>query len=202
MADMSTQTSSLSLPQMIAGRLAGDSAVRNAALVIGASLLLALSAQVAIPMPLSPVPLTLQPLALLLLGAALGPVRAAAAAALYLVEGATGLPVFAQGRGGMAVLAGPTAGYLFAFPVAAFIAGWVARSRWTRSPLTTIPGMALALATIHLGGWSWLAGVWGLDARQAFIAGVAPFLVNDAIKVTIAALLLPAAERIVAKFQR
>jgi len=185
---------------MIAGRLAGDSAVRNAALVIGASLLLALSAQVAIP--LSPVPLTLQPLALLLLGAALGPGRAAAAAALYLVEGATGLPVFAQGRGGMAVLAGPTAGYLFAFPVAAFIAGWVARSRWTRSPLTTIPGMALALATIHLGGWSWLVGAWGLDARQAFIAGVAPFLVNDVVKVMIAALLLPAAEKIVAKFQR
>lgn len=199
---MNAQTSAPSLPQLIAGRLAGDSLVRNAAVVVTASLLLALSAQVAIPVPFSPVPLTLQPLALLLLGAALGPARAAVAVALYILEGAAGLPVFAQGRGGMAVLVGPTAGYIFAFPFAAFIAGWVARNRWTRSPLLTIPGMALALASIHVGGWAWLAGAWGLGAQQAFAAGVAPFLVNDVVKVLIAAALLPMAERIVARFSR
>lgn len=197
-----TEARALTLPALVATRLAGESALRNVLLVVGASLLLALSAQVAIPIPFSPVPLTLQPLALLLLGGALGAGRAAMAVTLYLVEGATGLPVFAQGRGGALVLLGPTAGYLFAFPVAAAIAGWAAEKGWTRSPLRTIPMMALALAAIHLGGWSWLVAGIGLAPEAAFLTGVAPFLVNDVVKILIAAAVLPAAESIVARFAR
>ena len=197
-----TTNPTTTLPQAIAGRMAGDSILRNALLIIAGSLILALSAQVAIPVAFSPVPLTLQPLAILLLGAAMGPSRAFAAVALYLVEGATGLPVFAGGRAGVAVLAGPTAGYLFAFPFAAALAGWIAANRWTRHPLTAIPGLAAALALIHLGGWAWLATVYGLGAENAFITGVAPFLVNDVVKVLAAAALLPAAEKIVRSFPR
>ncbi len=194
-------TTSAPFPRAIAGHLVGDSAVRGAFLVIAGTVLLAIAAQVAIPLPFSPVPLTLQPLAILLIGAAFGPVRAAATAALYLLEGAAGLPVFSQGHGGMLWLAGPTAGYLFAFPLAAAIAGWAAERGWTKRPLFAIPGMALALATILAGGWSWLVAM-GIDPAVAFATGVAPFLIADAIKVLIAATLLPAAERIVAAFSR
>lgn len=151
------------------------------AAVVGASLLIALAAQVAIPVPFSPVPLTLQPLAVLLIGALLGPVAGAAAASLYLLEGLAGLPVFAQGRGGIAVLVGPTAGYLYAFPAAAFVAG-LARGSILRIALT----LAAAIAVIHLGGWSWLVGAIGLAPAQAFASGVAPFLVNDLLKIAIA----------------
>lgn len=192
-------TTTLSFPRAVAGRIAGDSVLRGSILIVAGTLLLALSAQVAIPLPFSPVPLTLQPLAILLIGAAFGPARAAATATLYLLEGAAGLPVFAQGHGGAAWLAGPTAGYLFAFPLAAAIAGWTAERGWTRRPLSALPAMALALATIHAGGWSWLVAI-GIDPAAAFATGVAPFLAADAIKVALASTLLPAAERIVARF--
>lgn len=196
------QTSSMSLPAIVSTRLEGDSTLRMVAVIAGATLILALSAQVAIPLPFSPVPMTLQPLAILLLGAALGWRRAAIAVLAYLAEGAAGLPVFAGGRGGAAVLLGPTAGYLFAFPVAAAIAGFAAERRWTRRPHLTVLAMAAAIATIHLGGWSWLAGPWGLGAERAFTVGVMPFLIGDLVKIAIAAALLPAAEKIVAKLGR
>lgn len=194
--------SPISFPRAVAGRLAGDSLLRGALLVATGTLLLALSAQAAIPVPFSPVPLTLQPLALLLIGAAFGPVRAALTATLYLLEGAAGLPVFAQGHGGIAALIGPTAGYLFAFPLAAAIAGWAAERGWTRHPLSTIPGMALALAVVHAGGWCWLVAALGIAPATAFAIGVVPFLAADAVKVALASVLLPAAERIVVRFAR
>lgn len=196
------QSTSLPFPRAVAGRLAGDSLLRSSLLVLAGTLILAVSAQIAIPIPFSPVPMTLQPLALLLIGAAFGPMRAALTATVYLLEGAAGLPIFAQGHGGVAALIGPTAGYLFAFPLAAAIAGWAAERGWTKRPLSTVPGMALALAVIHAGGWSWLAGAMGLGASTAFAVGVAPFLAVDAIKVVLAAALLPAAERIVSRFAR
>jgi biotin transport system substrate-specific component len=196
------QTPSISLPRAVAGRLAGSSRVRSALVVAAGTLILALSAQVAIPIPFSPVPMTLQPLALLLIGAAFGSVRAGITATLYLLEGAAGLPVFAQGHGGVAVLMGPTAGYLLAFPLAAAIAGWAGDRGWTKHPLSTLPGMALSLAVIHAGGWSWLTAAMGLGPAAAFAVGVAPFLIGDAIKIALAAVLLPAAETIVARFAR
>src|SRR5688572_30123197 len=118
----------------------------NIIAVIAASLLIALAAQVAFPIPFSPVPLTLQPLAVLLVGAVLGPVRGAAAATLYLLEGLAGMPVFAGGRAGLPVLLGPTAGYLYAFPAAAFIAGYA-----NRNILRTAALMVAGIVVIHLG---------------------------------------------------
>jgi biotin transport system substrate-specific component len=179
----------LPLPTFVATRVTQRSAVRSALLVVAASFLLALSAQVAIPFV--PVPMTLQPLALLVIGATLGSRLGAAAALLYLLEGLAGLPVFSLGRGGWAHLLGPTAGYLYAFPVVAWIAGRVAESRWGRSiPLIAL-GFAGALAVNHLGGWAWLATVGGLGAAEAFARGVAPFLLGDALKVACGATAVP-----------
>ncbi|MBI2212050.1 MAG: biotin transporter BioY [Acidobacteria bacterium] len=190
-------TSSFTLPRFVSERFAQKSAIRNIGLVVAASLLIAISAQIAIP--LQPVPMTLQPVAILLVGAALGSSRGAAAAALYLVEGLSGMPVFAGGAAGPAVFLGPTAGYLLAFPAAAWIAGLASERGWARSMMTTIPPMILAVATIHLGGWAWLATAMGLGAQKAFMLGVAPFWASDILKIAIAATTLPAAHGLLSR---
>jgi biotin transport system substrate-specific component len=134
----------------------------------------------------------------LLVGVVLGSWRGAAAAALYLMEGLGGLPVFAQGHGGVFWLtAGPTAGYLLSYPFAAFVAGWVSERGWGSTALRSIAGMLAALAVIYAGGWSWLAALSGTSA--AFAIGIAPFLIADAIKVALGAALLPRAQRTLAK---
>lgn len=190
-------TNSFTLPRFVTERIAQKSALRNVALVFAASLLIALAAQVAIP--LQPVPMTLQPVAVLLVGAALGSSRGAAAAALYLLEGLSGMPVFAGGAAGPLVFLGPTAGYLLAFPAAAWIAGIASERGWARSMTTTVPPMVLAIAVIHLGGWSWLSIAMGLGAQKAFLVGVAPFWASDILKIAIAATLLPAAEGLLSR---
>jgi biotin transport system substrate-specific component len=167
-------------------------------LVIGASALIAIAAQVAIPLPFTPVPLTLQPLAVIFIGVALGSTRGAAAASLYLLEGFSGLPVFAQGHGGPMWLAAATAGYLWSYPVAAWAAGFVSERGWGSSAVRAISGMLLALGVIYLGGWSWLAIL--TDPRTAFATGVAPFVIADIVKVALGAALLPKAQQLVARW--
>jgi biotin transport system substrate-specific component len=171
---------------------AGENAlVRDLLLIVGASLLIAIAAQVAVPLPFSPVPMTLQPMAILLVGAVLGSARGAAAAALYLLEGATGLPVFAQGKGGIYwLIAGPTAGYLLSYPLVAWVTGALSERGWSRSILRTVAMMAAGITLIHLGGWSWLSAVIGLGPDRAFAVGTAPFLAGDLVKIAIAAALL------------
>ena len=187
----------MTIPAVVIDRLVRGRAAANMLLVIGASLLIAIAAQIAIPLPFTPVPLTLQPLAVILIGVVLGSTRGAAAAALYLLEGASGLPVFAQGHGGAAWLLGPTAGYLISYPFAAYVAGLVSERGWGSTIIRAISGMLLALGVIYLGGWSWLAVL--TDARSAFVAGVAPFVLADIVKVAIGAALLPKAQQIIAK---
>jgi biotin transport system substrate-specific component len=169
----------------------------NMLLVIGASVLVALAAQVAIPVPFSPVPLTLQPLAVLLVGVTLGSTRGAAALALYLLEGASGLPVFAQSHGGAIWLVGPTAGYLYSYPAAAWVAGWFSERGWGNSVVRSIAGMLMALAVIYAGGWSWLSISVGPSA--ALLMGIAPFILADIVKIAVGASLLPYAQRLVAR---
>jgi biotin transport system substrate-specific component len=179
--------------------VARTSAGMNVLLIAGASAIFALSAQAAIPLPHSPVPITLQPLAILLIGAALGPSRAAIAASLYLLEGLAGLPVFALGHSGPATLIGPTAGYLYAYPAASWIAGWCAAQRVGSSRFRASFVMVAAIVTLYIGGWAWLAAAWGMGTRTAFLAGIAPFFLADLVKVAIAVALLPAASRLVAR---
>ena len=187
----------MTLPAVVIDRLVRGRAAVNILLVIGASLLIAIAAQIAIPLPFTPVPLTLQPLAVIFVGVALGSTRGAAAAALYLLEGLSGLPVFALGHGGPAWLLGATAGYLYSYPFAAWVAGFVSERGWGSTIVRATSGMLLALAVIYLGGWSWLAVL--TDPRTAFTAGVAPFVVADIIKVALGAMLLPKAQQIVSR---
>ncbi|HEX8411854.1 MAG TPA: biotin transporter BioY [Thermoanaerobaculia bacterium] len=185
------------IPAVVIDRLVRGRAAANMLLVIGASALIAIAAQIAIPLPFTPVPLTLQPLAVIFIGVALGSTRGAAAAALYLLEGFSGLPVFAQGHGGAAWLLGPTAGYLVSYPAAAWVAGFISERGWGSTITRALSGMLLALGVIYLGGWSWLAAL--TDTRSAFTAGVAPFVLADIVKVAIGAALLPKAQKLIAR---
>ncbi|HEV8658320.1 MAG TPA: biotin transporter BioY [Thermoanaerobaculia bacterium] len=184
------------IPQVLNERVIRGSAVTNVMLVIAASAIIAIAAQLAINVPFSPVPLTMQPVAVLLVGVVLGSKRGAAAAMLYLLEGASGAPVFAQMHGGAIWLTGFTAGYLWSYPFAAFVAGWFSERNWGSTIVRAVAGMLIALAVIYAGGWAWLALL--TNARNAFVAGVAPFVIADVVKIAIAAALLPSAQRLVA----
>jgi biotin transport system substrate-specific component len=158
------------------------------ALVLAGSGLLALSAQVAVPMV--PVPITMQTLAIPLLVLGIGTRLATLAALAYLVEGAIGLPVF-SGYGGIARLLGPTAGFLWTFPIAAFAVGLMV----DRGLGETYPGRWLAVfagtALVFAGGAWWLAVGVGLSPTDALMKGVYPFIVGDILKCSIAAGLAP-----------
>jgi biotin transport system substrate-specific component len=150
--------------------------------------LVSLAAQVAVPLPGTPVPMTLQPLAVLLVGGLLGPGLGAASLGFYLVLGATGLPVFTPvGAPGLARLFGPTGGYLLAFPIAAALVGWVTRRRPGWAGL--VAGPLLGMVAIHAGGLAQLLVLTG-SARAALTAGLLPFAVGDGFKVVVGALLL------------
>ena len=162
----------------------------DAALVLGASLVIALSAQVAIQLPFSPVPITGQTMAVLLVGALLGSRRGALAVLAYIAQGLAGLPVFAGGAAGLARLFGPTGGYLVGFVAAAFLVGWLAERGWDRRFGTTLAAMTLGNLVIYGVGALWLAVFVG-GLSRAWSLGVVPFLPGDAIKIVLAAVLLP-----------
>jgi len=172
---------------------AATSAVTKAALVVFGSLLLAVSAQFKIP--LYPVPVTGQTLVVLLIGMTYGPRLGGITLAAYLFEGALGLPVFAGGAAGAAVLMGPTAGYLFGFLLAAIAMGYLAERGMGRTVVSTIAAMVIGNCVIYLCGALWLANFIGFG--QAIAAGVLPFLYGDALKLVVAAGLMPWAWRAV-----
>ena len=163
---------------------------RSFVLVVGFSLLTALAAQVVVPLPFTPVPLTGQSFAVLLTGALLGSRLGALAMLAYLAEGALGLPFFRAGAGGVGHLSGATAGYLFAFPAAAYVTGLLAERGWDRRFLTAAAAMALGSLVILAGGWAWLTLLTG-DAAGAFRLGVGWFIVGDLVKIALAAGALP-----------
>ena len=172
--------------------------LRSAALVVAFSLLTALAAQVQIPLPWTPVPITGQTFAVLLTGAMLGSRLGALAMVAYLVEGASGLPFFRGGNSGVPyLLFSPTAGYLFSYPAAAFVTGWLAERGWDRRFLTAAAAMAIGSALILLGGWMWLARF--MSVTIAYYQGVAPFLLGDIIKIMLGAATLPIGWRLLSK---
>jgi biotin transport system substrate-specific component len=158
-------------------------------LVVSGSIVVALAAQVAVPLPFTPVPWTLQPLAVLLVGALLGARRGALALVAYLAEGLSGLPVFAGGAFGVAPLMGPTGGYLVGFVPAAFVTGFLAERGWDRRFFSTWAAMALGSLTLFAFGLAWLSRFVGWQGAVA--AGLLPFVVGDLLKQVLAALLLP-----------
>jgi biotin transport system substrate-specific component len=159
----------------------------DAVLVVAFSAFVALAARVAIPW--WPVPMTLQPLAVLFTGAVLGSRRGALALLLYLAEGAVGLPVFASGAG-VAYMLGPTGGYLVSYPVVAGLVGWLAERGWDRRLVWTAAAMTLGLLVIYVFGVAWLAGLLG-DLETALVQGMLIFIPGDLIKIAIATLALP-----------
>jgi biotin transport system substrate-specific component len=160
------------------------------AIVIGASLFVALCARVTLPLPFTPVPLTLQNFGVLLVGLALGPRRAFAALILYLVEGLAGMPVFSPtGPGGVAQVLGPTGGFLLAYPFVAGIAGWVFEAGNAKKSFSRAAA-ACVLAEIYLfiGGLSWLA-ILTHSVAQAIRFGLYWFIFAEVIKIMSAAAL-------------
>lgn len=172
-------------------------ALSNALLVLGASLATALAAQLAFRVPWSPVPITAQTFAVLLSGAVLGARRAFLAQALYLAEGAAGLPVFAGGAAGALVFAGPSVGYLAAFPFAAALTGALAERGWDRRFLPMLAAILLGSGLILASGTAGLARF--VPARGLIEAGLLPFLPGDLLKASLAALAFPASWRLVGR---
>jgi biotin transport system substrate-specific component len=165
-------------------------ALRWAVLIAVGSLLLTASAKAQVPM--WPVPMTMQSFVALVLGMAYGSRLAGATVAIYLFQGAIGLPVFAgtPEKGiGLAYLAGPTGGYLIGFLVSAVAVGWLAERGWDRSLLRSAAAMTIGTALLFVLGVSWLAVLIGWE--KAIAAGLVPFLLGSVLKLALAATILP-----------
>ena len=192
----------MSLLATYADRTDMRTAIRVASVLLMATLTAA-AAQVSIPLPFTPVPFTLQPMVVLLGGAALGARLGMASQVLYLAAGIAGLPVFAASPvlpHGALRLFGPTGGYLMSYPFAAFVAGWLAERGFDRRYFTSVVAMALGLAVVFACGVTWLAlfaRPAGVGFAAALRAGLYPFLPADIMKLFVGAAVMPAVWRLV-----
>ncbi len=171
-------------------------AIRTALLVTGGALFVALTAQIRIPLPFTPVPITGQTLGVLLVGGLLGSRSGAASLLLYLLMGFVGLPFFAGGNSGLTHVFGATGGYLVSYPFAAALMGWLAERGWDRSFWKTIVAMLCGSLVIYAFGVSWLAVAAQLSLLDAIAKGLLPFVIGDAIKMVLAAIALPGGWRL------
>ena len=178
---------------LVLGDLLPGALVRDAALVLGGAALVGLAAQVSVPLPGTPVPVTGQTFAVLLVGAALGWRRALPSMALYLLAGMAGRPWFAEHSSGTGA---PSLGYIIGFLLAAPVVGALAARGGDRTPLRTVLTMALGTLLVYAVGVPYLAADLGISASRAVELGLRPFLAGDAHKVLLAAGLLPAAWRL------
>lgn len=172
--------------------------MRNLMLAVGGSLLLWASARLQVPF--YPVPMTMQTFVVLMIGAAYGWRLGAATVALYLVQGALGMPVFAgtPEKGiGLAYMVGPTGGYLVGYVAAAAVTGALAGRGWDRRVSTTLLSMLAGTAVIYAFGIGWLGTVVGWD-KPVLAWGLTPFLLGDLVKLALAAAVLPAAWKLIA----
>jgi biotin transport system substrate-specific component len=175
-------------PTIAAALIPRRTAAHQAALMLAGVVLLSLSAQVRLPLPFTPVPVTGQTFAVLFLGASLGSRLATGSVAGYWLAGVCGMPVFNGGSGGWGAVSGPTGGYLVGFAAAAFVVGWFAERGWGRGVGILIP-LLLGEALIYAFGLPWLACFVG--PRQVLQAGLFPFIPGDALKVAAVTAALP-----------
>ena len=169
--------------------------VKTAAVALAVAVTAA-AAQVSVPLPFTPVPLVLTPLAVLVSSAALGSRLGLTAQVAYLAAGIAGLPVFApsaQLPGGALRLFGPTGGYLVAYPIAAYVTGFLSERGWDRHYLTSLAAMLIGLALIYAGGVSWLALTVTHSVPAALTAGLRWFIALDVLKLVAGAMILPGA---------
>lgn len=170
--------------------LESPSWIRNLFIVLGGSFLIALFARIAIPLPFSPVPLALQGTVCLLLGAVLGSRRAAWAVLVYLLQGAAGLPVFALGHAGMAVLLGPRGGYLIGYLLGAYVTGYLVERSGSKNLRQAGLAMVIGNLMIYLCGLSQLSLFVGIE--RVFFLGMFPFIIGDCFKLFAACRVLKA----------
>lgn len=175
----------LVLADLVPGALA-----RDVLLVLGAAALTGVAAQIALPLPFTPVPISLQTLTVLLSGAALGPRRGGAAMLLYLVAGLAGVRWFSEQNSGFDF---PSFGYILGFVAAAIVVGALARRGADRSVIGAVGLMVLGNLVIYAIGVAWLAAWLGVDTMRALELGAWPFLIGDGLKIALAAGILPAA---------
>ena len=190
---MSAKAQSLTIYDAIkpAGRL------MEIPILLAFNLLLVASAYLSIELPFSPVPITGQTLGVLLVAMALGRVRGTAVVAAYLAEGAAGLPVFASGKAGLAILFGPTGGYLLGFLAAAWLVGYLADCGWHRHITLSLFAMTLGTALIFICGLIQLSLF--VPGGTVFSAGLWPFIPGAAVKIAVAAFVLPAVWKFVGR---
>jgi biotin transport system substrate-specific component len=181
-------------PRRVLADLLPGGAVRDVALVVGSAAFVGAAAQLAVPLPFTPVPLSGQTFAVLLSAAALGPARGALGMLLYAVAGIAGVPWFAEHKSGWAM---PSFGYVLGFVLAAVVVGALARRGGDRTPVRTIGMMVVGNLAIYAVGVPWLMVSLGIGLGKAIALGVLPFLVGDALKILLAAVLLPGAWRLV-----
>ena len=167
--------------------------LRNVMLVITGAVLIYLTARISIPLPGTPVPVTLQNLGVLVVGGALGLRRGGLAALFYVVLGVVGLPFFAEGRGGLTVITGSTGGYLVGFVLAGALVGRLAELGWDRRFGGALGATLLGTLVIYLVGVPWLAVTTGMAPGEAIAKGMAPFVALDTVKLLVAAGVFPAA---------
>jgi len=170
--------------------------LRDVTLIVLGALFVAALAQVEIPLPFTPVPITGQTFGVLLVGAALGSKRGAAALGFYLSLGMFGLPFFAGGAHGFSIVIGATGGYLIGFILAAYVIGRLAERGWERSVRTSLVPFLVGTVIIYVCGVAWLAVLLG-SFSKAIAAGLLPFLIGDVVKLIAAALALPTAWKFV-----
>jgi biotin transport system substrate-specific component len=175
----------------LADRVFSRSVVMDAVLIVSGAALVTVLAQVVVP--LQPVPITGQTLAVLLVGSALGSLRGALAMVLYAALGLVGLPVFSDGTHGAGIIFGATGGYIVGFILSAALVGWLAERQWDRKILKALATFAAGSLAVFAVGLPWLAIALHLNLQQTLAAGFYPFVIGGVIKAVIAAGLLPLA---------
>jgi biotin transport system substrate-specific component len=171
-------------------------------LVLAGTGLVAGAAQVSVPLPFTPVPITGQTFAVVLVGASLGTIRGAASLLLYLGLGVAGAPIYAAHAHGWSVVTSASGGYIVGFVLAAGLTGLLAERRWDRRLSSSIGAMLSGNVVIYLVGLPWLAVVLGTNLEQTLEDGLYPFVAGDVFKLYLAAVLLPGAWRVVERIKR
>jgi biotin transport system substrate-specific component len=170
-------------------------------LVLAGTGFVALAAQVRIDLSFTPVPITGQTFAVVLVGASLGALLGLASLGLYLFVGALGAPIYADGQHGWDVLTGPTGGYIIGFVFAACLTGFLAQKHWDRRFSSAVAAMLTGNVVIYLFGLPWLAEKLNTGLEDTLEAGLYPFVVGDLLKLYLAGALLPAAWGLVSRFK-
>jgi biotin transport system substrate-specific component len=176
-------------------------ALTDVLLVLAGTGFVALAAQVKINLSFTPVPITGQTFAVVLVGASLGALLGLASLGLYLFVGALGAPIYAEGQGGWDVLTGPTGGYIVGFVCAAALTGWLAQRRWDRHFNSAVAAMLTGNVVIYLFGLPWLAREIDTGLEGTLEAGLYPFVVGDLLKLYLAGMLLPGAWKLVERLR-